>query len=542
MDEKEFEGKTLLLVDDRPENLDLLIGFLEKYNLNIIVATSGEQGLERLQHTRPDIILLDIMMPGIDGYEVCRRLKESDELSQIPIILMSALDDPVDKVKGLELGAVDYITKPYKVEEVFARIKNQLYIQDLRKQLKAAKKPQGEHALGQAERSIRNEGLGLGETDIKSRKVLFVEDAPEDRRLLKDFLDNYYYNIIFAKNGKEAFERLKEVKPDIILLDIRLPDIDGFEVCRRLKKSDDYRNIPVIFITALDETADTVKGFELGAVDYITKPYNSEEVLARISTQIKISRLMQEQEQANIKLRELDQLKSLFIASMSHELRTPLNSIIGFNGILRMALKGKLTDKQEDYMERSHNASTHLLALINDIIDISKIEAGAIKVSPEAFILSDVVDEALGQLQSRIDKKGLEVNISVPPELEVFSDRTRVLQCILNYLSNAVKYTEAGKISLVTRELDEQVEVAVEDTGVGISEDELPKLFQSFERMSSAARLKEKGTGLGLYITKKLATEFLGGSVAVESQLGIGSKFFLRFSKKLPAPLTAATH
>ena len=528
MKEKQFEGKTLLLIDDRPENLDLLISFLEKYDLNIIVATSGEQGLERLQHAKPDIILLDIMMPGVDGFEVCRRLKESDAFSQIPIILMSALDDPVDKVRGLELGAVDYITKPYKVEEVYARVKNQLYIQGLKKQMAEMKMPQSEQTLGQAKHSIRSEDLGPVETERKSRTVLFVEDAPEDRRLLKDFLDNYYYKTLFATNGNDAFEQLKEGKPDIILLDVKLPDIDGFEVCRRLKKSDDYRNIPVIFITALDDSADTVKGLELGAVDYITKPYNSEEVLARISTQIKISRLMQEQEQVNIKLRELDQLKSLFIASMSHELRTPLNSIIGFNGILRMQLKGKLTEKQEDYMERSHNASTHLLALINDIIDISKIEAGAIQVSPVTFILSEVVNEALGQLQSRIDKKGLEVDISVPPELEVFSDRTRVFQCVLNYLSNAVKYTEEGKISLLAKEKDGQLEVVVEDSGLGIREDELPKLFKSFERLSSAEHGNERGTGLGLYITKKLATEFLGGSVAAESQLGVGSKFFLR--------------
>ncbi len=537
MNEKEFAGKTLLLVDDRPENLDLLISLLEKYNINIIVATSGEQGLERLQHTRPDIILLDIMMPGIDGYEVCRRLKESDEYSQIPIILMSALDDPVDKVKGLELGAVDYITKPYKVEEVFARIKNQLYILDLKEQLRIAKEPQKEQATEQTELSTQNEVLGLGGTEIKARTVLFVEDQPEARHLLENFLNKYYYRLYFAKNCNETFQRLMEIKPDIILLDVRLPGIDGFEVCRRLKESDDYKHIPVIFITALDDSADTVKGLELGAVDYITKPYNNEEVLARISTQIKISRLMQETERANIQLKELDHLKSLFIASMSHEFRTPLNAIIGFNGLLSKELKGKLTANQEEYFERSRNASQHLLLLINDIIDVSKIEAGAIEVYPETFILIDVVKEALSVLQTEIDTKSLEVKISVPPELKVLNDRRRVLQCLLNYLANAVKFTDTGTISLLVRELDDQIEVVVKDTGIGIHEDNLSKLFQYFERLSTVAHVKEMGTGLGLYITKKLATDFLGGSVAVESQLGSGSRFFLRFSKKLPLPM-----
>jgi DNA-binding response OmpR family regulator len=537
MNEIEFAGKTLLLVDDRPENLQLLLGFLEKYDLNIIVAENGEQALERLQYTRPDMILLDIMMPGIDGYEVCRRLKESDEYSEIPIIFMSALEDPVDKVKGLELGAVDYITKPYKVEEVLARIRNQFHIQDLSKQLdatqEALKKPKGEQTEPFHASFLPSEQAGPGEITIKARTVLFVEDEISSRRMLKSFLDPYYYRTIFAQNYDETLQQLKENRPDIILLDVRLPGVDGFEICQRLKRSDDYKNIPVIFITALDDVADTVKGLEVGAVDYITKPYNNEELLGRISTHIKIRRLMQEKEQTNIRLKELDQLKSLFIASMSHEFRTPLNSITGFTGVLRMKLKGKLTAQEEDFFARIDSSSKHLLSLIDDIIDISKIEAGAIEASPEIFILNDVIDEAYGQLKKTIDDKGLEVNISVPPELEVFNDRTRFLQCLLNYLSNAVKFTDTGKVCLLVREMDEQIELVVEDTGVGISEKNFSQLFQPFERLSSSVIHKKPGTGLGLYLTKKLATEVLGGSVAVESQLGVGSKFYLRFSKKL---------
>jgi len=533
MTDKEFKGKTLMLVDDRPENLDLLVGIMGKYDVNIIVATSGEQGLERLKYTKPDIILLDIMMPGIDGFEVCRRLKESDEYQEIPVIFMSALDDPVDKIKGLELGAVDYITKPYKAEEVYARISNQFHAQDLRQQLAAMQRLRSESVSRHPQEALKNEGTGSDVTATKSRTILLVDDDEEAHYLVREYLGKYFYKINVATNCDEVYQSLKENRPDIILLDVKLPGVDGYEICRRLKGSDEYREIPIIFITVLDGVADTVKGFKLGAVDYITKPYNVEEVLARISTQIKISRLVQETQQANIKLKEIDQLKSIFIASMSHELRTPLNSIMGFNGLLRMELKEKLTEKQADYMERTRNSCHHLLNLINDILDISKIEAGVIDLSLETFNLKDVVDEALGQLQSRIEDKGLAVDISVPPELEVYSDPRRVLQCILNYLSNGVKYTEAGKINLSARELGDQVEVVVEDTGAGISKDDLLKLFQTFERLNSTARIKETGTGLGLYITKKLATETLGGSVAVESKLGEGSKFFLRFSKNL---------
>ena len=230
-----------------------------------------------------------------------------------------------------------------------------------------------------------------------------------------------------------------------------------------------------------------------------------------------------------------DRLKSLFIASMSHELRTPLNSIIGFTGLLENGTVGEVTPKQKDFLGRTYQSSKHLLNLINDVIDISKIETGKIEASPELFNLAEVTTEAV-DFAGLMDLKNETVEfkkIEIHPGLEVYNDRKRVLQCLLNYTSNAVKYTQSGCISISAKEVGDDIEVVVEDTGIGISEADLPKLFQQFKRLDSSLKTHAGGTGLGLYLTKKLATEVLGGSVRVESQLDVGSKFFLKFPKNL---------
>jgi polar amino acid transport system substrate-binding protein len=231
--------------------------------------------------------------------------------------------------------------------------------------------------------------------------------------------------------------------------------------------------------------------------------------------------------EANKSLKKLDQLKSMFIASMSHELRTPLNSIIGFTGIILQGMTGPLNDKQQDHLTRVYNSAKHLLALITDVIDISKIEAGRIDVFPEDIILSEIVDEAVINIEPQLKAKNLELKISVPNDLQMHTDRKRLLQCIINYLSNAVKFTEVGSITISAKKCDEKIEILVTDTGIGISQQDQSKLFEAFERLDSHLRVKAGGTGLGLHQTRKLATEILDGEILVRSQEGKGSTFGL---------------
>jgi signal transduction histidine kinase len=238
-------------------------------------------------------------------------------------------------------------------------------------------------------------------------------------------------------------------------------------------------------------------------------------------------------EKANIRLQELDRLKSLFIASMSHELRTPLNSIIGFTGVILQGMSGDLNSRQQDQLNRVNQSAKHLLALITDVIDISKIEAGRMEVYPEPFLLTEIVKEVFAGIQPQLNAKKLSYAMDVPDDLKMNTDRKRLLQCIINYVSNAVKYTEKGGIKISARQIDDEVEILVNDSGIGIDERDIPKLFEAFERLETHLKIKAGGTGLGLYLTRKLVTDLLQGTTLVESQPGKGSTFGIRIPKDL---------
>jgi PAS domain S-box-containing protein len=230
---------------------------------------------------------------------------------------------------------------------------------------------------------------------------------------------------------------------------------------------------------------------------------------------------------ANEKLKEVDRLKSMFIASMSHELRTPLNSVIGYSSIIMNEWLGPLLPVQKDNLAIVLRAGKHLLSLINDVIDVSKIEAGQIEVHLEEFDLFDLVTEATQQLEPDIRRKGLELRVG-NLHLAARTDRRRLLQATLNLLSNAMKYTETGSIELTVRPDGTRVELAVTDTGIGIEEKDAELIFRPFQRLDSALRGTVSGTGLGLYLTSKLASEILGGTVDFISRPGQGSTFTLR--------------
>ncbi len=240
-----------------------------------------------------------------------------------------------------------------------------------------------------------------------------------------------------------------------------------------------------------------------------------------------------ELKEANDRLTELDQLKSMFIASMSHELRTPLNAIIGFTGVILGGMSGDINEQQKDQLNRVYSSSKHLLSLITDIIDISKIEAGRIDIYPESFLLHELINEALHTIQPQRDEKGLALNTDIPPDIQMHTERKRLLQCLLNYLSNAVKYTEQGRIEIKVDDLGNEVKITVRDSGIGIDEEARNRLFLPFERIDTHLRIKTPGTGLGLHLCKKITTEILKGSVFVESEVMRGSAFSLKIPKKI---------
>ena len=263
-----------------------------------------------------------------------------------------------------------------------------------------------------------------------------------------------------------------------------------------------------------------------GLVGITTTELSSKEALrkARDELEIKVAERTEELSQTNIRLKELDRLKNMFIASMSHELRTPLNSIIGFTGIILQGMTGEVTEEQRKQLTIVKNSGIHLLDLINDIIDVNKIEIGQIELSIEEFDLSDVMQKVWDFFKVAADEKGLKWSLEMPERLIIESDERRTKQVVMNLMSNALKFIDGGEIEIMAAEKDGTVEISVRDTGIGIKKENMNMLFKQFSRIPGEGRPIKKGTGLGLYLSKKIA-DLLDGDIKAESTFGEGSKF-----------------
>ncbi len=265
----------------------------------------------------------------------------------------------------------------------------------------------------------------------------------------------------------------------------------------------------------------------------ITERVQAEQGLkkARDELELKVTERTKELAQANLQLKDLDRLKSMFIASMSHELRTPLNSIIGFTGIILQGMAGEITGEQRKQLTMVKNSARHLLALINDIIDVSKIEAGKIEVAFEEFDISNLLQEVKDSFELFAKDKGLNLILKMPKNLLIVSDKRRVKQVIINLVSNAVKFTDKGEIEIKAARKDGMIEISVRDTGIGIRKEDQDKLFKPFSQIYIKNRTKQEGTGLGLYLSKKIV-ELLGGNIRVESEFEKGSTFIFTLPQK----------
>jgi signal transduction histidine kinase len=383
--------------------------------------------------------------------------------------------------------------------------------------------------------------------------ILIVDDTLESLQLLSSTLSEQGYKIRGAAQGKMAIRTARLSPPDLILLDIKMPEMDGYEVCEQLKLAEQTRNIPVVFISALDEVIDKVKAFQVGGVDYVTKPFQVEEVLARIEHQIMIRRLskqveekqnqlqeqnkqlqqeIQERKKAEEKAAAANQAKSEFLANMSHELRTPLNAILGFSQLMNR--NSQLTAEQREYLGIINRSGEQLLELISDILDLSKIESGRITLNERNFDLYRLLDDLEEILQIKAEQKNLEFVFSVTSEVPQYirGDEQKLRSCLLNLLSNAIKFTNYGSVTLTvgkSNSLEPYLWFSVSDTGVGIARNEVDTVFDAFVQTSAGVAFAE-GTGLGLAITKKFV-QLMGGEITVSSVLGEGTTF--QFSIKL---------
>jgi two-component system sensor histidine kinase/response regulator len=363
---------------------------------------------------------------------------------------------------------------------------------------------------------------------LKGLKILVVDDDRMNIRILGGILRAEGYVLADASSGEKALEVYREFLPNLVLLDVMMPGIDGFETCRQLKKDYGSKCAPVIFITAKNESDDVVEGLEAGGVDYLPKPFKAKEVLARIRSHLQ-NQLLSEQKQALVEqLSQANAAKNRFLGMAAHDLRNPLASIRGLAEFLRDGAVGPLTADQIDLIKTIHGASQSMLDMVNELLDLATIEAGELKLSRQPHNLVELIARSVALINMEAHKKKTHITFDAPPSPVILHiDHAKMRQVIDNLLSNAVKYSPPGSAIDVLVQLDAEggkCSFSVRDEGPGIPENERDKLFKDFGRLSVQPTGGEKSTGLGLAICRKIV-EAHHGSIVAENLPTRGCEF-----------------
>ena len=360
---------------------------------------------------------------------------------------------------------------------------------------------------------------------LRGRRILIVDDDRLNIRILGGILKAEGYELADAGSGEAALARYEEFRPHLVLLDVMMPGIDGFETCRRLKKAHGEKSAPVIFITAKNESEDVVEGLGAGGVDYLPKPFNPKEVLARIRTHLQNQLLAEQQQLLVDQLSKANAAKNRFLGMAAHDLRNPLASIRGLAEFLREGAVGALTKDQAELIQTIHEASQSMLEMVNELLDLATIESGELKLHLESQDLTELVARSIALINMEAAKKRTRIVLADPaPPLLLRIDAAKMRQVVDNLLSNAVKYSPPGSTITAFVRTSGTAEFAVRDQGPGIPEGERDKLFKDFSRLSVKPTGGEKSTGLGLAICRKIV-EAHKGTICADNLPAGGCEF-----------------
>lgn len=478
----------ILAIDDTPENLALLSQMLTERGYKVRSVTKGSTAIRGARAAPPDLILLDVKMPEMNGYEVCKQLKSDQRTHHIPVIFISALEDVFDKVKGFQAGGIDYITKPFQLEEVLARLNTHLTIRQLQIKLQTqnsqlqqeiAKKTAAEDKFAKAFRACPNP---IAIATYESGRVLEVN---------------------------RSFIQLSEYSPTEIInqnIDQIYSDSALVVYKQALEKSESHgfvHNLELEFKTKSDQVKTVLLSMELIELEGIKCTL---QILNDIT--------------------EHKRLENEFISLVSHELRTPMSSTIGALDILNSGQLGTLSDRGQQILKIAIRNSERLIRLVNDILDLERMKSGKIALKVTLCDLEPLLIQATEIMQAMAEKAEVQLLLeSCNAVIEIDSDR--ILQTLTNLLSNSIKFTKAGgTVKLKASIQDNRCEIMVRDTGRGIPEDKLASIFERFQQVDASDSRSKGGTGLGLAICRHIVQRHQG-KIWVESVLGQGSTFYI---------------
>jgi signal transduction histidine kinase len=373
-----------------------------------------------------------------------------------------------------------------------------------------------------------------------SARILVAEDDAERRAYYVHLLRTAGFDVLPMSDGAQALLTARGLAPDLVLTNIELPELSGIELARVLRSDESTRDLPVILLATATTEEECLTALDAGADDCLTSPFSARELLARIRAHLKLSRMRREaakvlkdlyqtSELARVRAEAASRAKSDFLAVMSHELRTPLNAISGYVQLLEMGTFGEISDTQRSVLGRIDRSQRHLLRLINDVLNLARVESGRVEYTLEAVPVADVISNVLPMVEPQLLTKGLDRTVDVPKSLVVWADREKTQQVLLNLLANAVKFTPTGgsvRVDAQRNGDDGYIELRVSDTGPGIPEDKCLAVFEPFVQVDASRTRQASGTGLGLAISRDLARG-MGGDLRLQSVVGRGSTFSL---------------
>lgn len=359
-------------------------------------------------------------------------------------------------------------------------------------------------------------------TIFEDSTILIVDDIPENLQVLGSIFAAKNANLIVAQDGETAISNAKEEIPDIILLDIAMPGTNGFDVCRALKDDPTTRDIPIIFVTAKTSTEDLQKGFEMGAVDYVTKPFNPSELLMRVSNHLELSKSKKE-------LEKLLDDKNKFISLVAHDIKSPLSGVKSLMGILVEEYDTMDEAEKKEIVESLYESIVNQYSFVDDLLKWGQLQLNRVELHKELVTPEHIIASIISVLKLNAMNKSISLDSEIKTDKQIFADITHVENVISNIISNAIKFSpKEGHIIIGADYCDDMVVISVKDNGVGMSDSDKDKLFKNNIIHTTPGTNDEKGTGLGLLLTKEMV-EKNGGQIWFESELGKGTTFFVSF-------------